>query len=86
MNTDIIAGDLYRHYKGNIYRIVAVAIDTALLTYQVVYTDGRYTWVRSLTEFLSMVSIGVDIQPRFRRLTDNEMLEYFLSQKVTRGE
>ena len=44
----IETGKLYRHYKGNIYRIIALATDSETLDDVIVYSsikDGK-TWVR----------------------------------------
>ena len=52
------AGELYRHFKGNLYQIIGIAKDSEtgdrMVVYQALY--GAYTWyVRALSEFLSRV-------------------------------
>lgn len=52
------AGELYRHFKGNLYQIIGLAKDSetgeTMVVYQALY--GSYTWyVRVLSEFLSQV-------------------------------
>lgn len=53
-----VAGEFYRHFKGNLYQIIGTAYDEAtmmpLVVYQALY--GEYRWyVRPAAEFLSPV-------------------------------
>ena len=50
-------GDIYRHFKGNLYEIVAIARDSETLEEKVVYkeVEGDATYVRSLPMFVSLV-------------------------------
>lgn len=53
-----VAGEFYRHFKGNLYQIIGIAYDEAtmmqLVVYQALY--GEYRWyVRPAAEFLSPV-------------------------------
>jgi hypothetical protein len=51
------AGDIYRHFKGNLYEIIIIARDSETLEEKVVYksVNGDDAYVRSLTMFLSPV-------------------------------
>lgn len=50
-------GQLWKHFKGNVYRIVCIAEDTENLNPVVVYQDVKDTnyWARSLWVFISEV-------------------------------
>lgn len=51
------AGDVYRHFKGNLYEVVLIARDSETLEEKVVYkeVDGEAAYVRSLPMFCSLV-------------------------------
>ena len=49
-------GEFWQHFKGGIYRIVALATVEATKDRVVVYTGGSGTWTRPLSEFLGNVS------------------------------
>ena len=57
---DLLAGDIYKHFKGDYYKIVCVARDSETTEPLVVY-EGQYTskewgdkpiWVRPLKDFI----------------------------------
>lgn len=50
-------GDIYRHFKGNLYEIIIIARDSETLEEKVVYkeVDGEAVYVRSLPMFVSYV-------------------------------
>ena len=50
-------GEIYRHFKGNLYEIVLIARDSETLEEKVVYkeVDGDSAYVRSLPMFVSLV-------------------------------
>ncbi len=53
-----VAGEFYKHFKGNVYQVVTLAKDADSLEKQVVYQAlyGSYqTYVRPLEEFMSEV-------------------------------
>lgn len=79
-------GDLYRHYKGRLYRIIAIALHEASLSPQVVYQDvvTGAAWTRDLSNFLSLVHSynGNTLVARFTLVTDNEFLKYLLSERI----
>ena len=56
---EIKAGQLYRHFKGTLYRVMAVAEHTesgqSLVVYHAESAPGK-VWVRPLTMFMSAVN------------------------------
>lgn len=58
-------GEFWQHFKGGIYRIVALATVEATKDRVVVYTGGSGTWTRPLSEFLGNVSRDGYEGPRF---------------------
>ena len=64
---------LYRHYKGNDYRVLGLARHSEtlapLVVYQALYGE-RGLWVRPAAMFIESVLIAGQSQPRFRRVGD----------------
>ena len=62
---------LYRHYKGNEYRVIGLARHTeteeTLVVYQALY-GARGLWVRPAVMFAEQVAIGGRQVPRFERI------------------
>ena len=59
----------YRHFKGGMYELVAVARDSEnpdnlLAVYRALYGDGEY-WVRPLGMFFEKVLRGGELVDRF---------------------
>jgi hypothetical protein len=51
-------GDVYKHFKGHIYEVIAIALDSDTLEEKVVYKEiGKLDkiWVRGIEEFTSKV-------------------------------
>lgn len=50
-------GEIYKHFKGNLYEVLAIAIHTETEEVMVVYqeVDGEATYVRPLEMFVSKV-------------------------------
>jgi len=50
-------GDIWRHYKGNLYSVLYVAIDATSSLQQVVYQNevGGTVWSRPLSDWMSQV-------------------------------
>ena len=53
----LIIGGIYKHFKGNIYKVIELALHCETLEEYVVYKslDNEKTWIRSKLEFLSEV-------------------------------
>lgn len=63
---------LYEHYKGNQYRVIALALHSETLEEMVVYEalyDKENIWVRPLKMFLETVNIDGKEVPRFKALS-----------------
>ena len=62
---------IYRHYKGNDYRVMGTAThsetEEILVVYQPLYGD-RALWVRPLTMFIENVERAGQLVPRFQFL------------------
>lgn len=74
MENSVKAG-VYKHYKGNLYEVLAVARHTEteeeLVVYNALYGE-RGTWVRPLDMFCGSVEIDGKILPRFEFIEDSE--------------
>ncbi len=64
---------IYRHYKGNMYRVIGEAAHTEtmerLVLYQALY-GARGLWVRPRAMFLETVTVGGEEKPRFAYIGD----------------
>ena len=74
---EVVVGNKYKHFKGHIYEVIAVARHCEDLSYQVVYRnvdDKESIWVRSLEEFTSKVDKekypNVTQEDRFELIND----------------
>lgn len=65
---EVIEGGLYRHFKGNQYRVLYVATHSETMepyvVYQALYGE-RGIWVRPLDMFVEDVDRDGRVQPRF---------------------
>ncbi len=63
-------GQLFQHYKGGKYEIVATGFledsETPCVVYRSLFKD--IVWVRSAKNFLEDVESGGTVQPRFKQL------------------
>ncbi len=58
MTRTVVIDGVYRHFKGNIYQVIAIGKDVDSLKEKVIYQsldDKEKVWVRDLDEFLSEV-------------------------------
>lgn len=58
MEKEVKPGQIYKHFKGHIYKIVCVATNADDLRQQVIYqdiNDENKIWVRDYQEFISPV-------------------------------
>ncbi len=65
-------GEIYRHYKGGLYVVIARAIHEESCEPLVIYQSNisGATWARSLENFTSRVPVGIYFEPRFTRIVD----------------
>lgn len=64
---------IYKHYKGNLYRVLAVANHSETLEKMVVYEalyEGGGTWVRPLEMWDEIVEVNGDRVPRFKLIEE----------------
>ena len=55
---EVLKGQTYRHFKGNVYKVLLIAKDCNDLRKLVVYQDvsnEEKVWVRDYDEFISLV-------------------------------
>lgn len=66
-------GGLYRHFKGNHYRVLALATHSETLEKMVVYValyDQGGIWTRPLSMFMEDVTRDGVTQPRFQLIEE----------------
>ena len=63
-------GEIYRHYKGNVYQVLGVGLHTETLEELVVYkaVEGNQIWVRPLSMWQESVQTAEGSILRFRLL------------------
>lgn len=63
-------GEIYRHYKGNVYQVLCVGLHTETLEELVVYkaVEGNQIWVRPLSMWQGSVQTAEGSILRFRLL------------------
>lgn len=85
-------GELYRHFKGNLYEVIVIARDSETLEEMVVYKemDGEAVYVRSLRMFVSKVDHEKypDVLQEYRfehiqRIETEEIIESEEEEKVS---
>jgi hypothetical protein len=73
--TGLKTNEIYQHYKGNQYKLVATAKHSETLeemvVYQALYGDGA-VWVRPKAMFLENVDVDGKSVPRFVLLEDSQ--------------
>ena len=95
-------GEIYRHFKGNLYEIVLIARDSETLEEKVVYkeVEGDLAYVRSLPMFVSLVDKekypNVTQEFRFElvregateavQIADHDMIMEYLEQETIDGK
>ena len=65
----VIVGGVYEHFKGQCYKVLAVARHSEsleeLVVYQALYGEGG-VWVRPVTMFVEKILLEGSPQPRFK--------------------
>ena len=66
----------YRHFKGNIYKLICIANDSEtlekLVVYQAMYGDGQY-WVRPYDMFFGKVERNGQTIDRFSPIEEDKL-------------
>ncbi len=61
-NRNVVIGGIYRHFKGDYYKVLHIARHTdtnePLVIYQLLYRKNKKIWARPFQEFLSEVDHG----------------------------
>lgn len=72
-------GELWRHWRGGLYRVVCLALNEGTHGECVVYADAAregHCWVRPLWQWLQEITVpGGDRHQRFAKLTEAEIQE-----------
>jgi hypothetical protein len=70
LDLDVNEGDIFRHYKGGYYIIVAFAVKEDTGEPLVVYRSNRKktTWVRTFDNFFGIVEVDGDQVQRFEKV------------------
>ena len=57
MDRDVEIGSVYKHFKGNLYKVLLIAKDSENLEDLVIYTNvnTNEVWARNKNDFLSLV-------------------------------
>ncbi len=68
MERVIEVGKKYRHFKGHVYEVIAIAYDSEDLSKKVVYKDTSKVWVRDYDMFNSLTDKEKypDIKQKYR--------------------
>ena len=73
---EVLVGKKYKHFKGIIVEVIAIAKDSETLEEKVVYKHDNETWVRDKKEFLSEVDHkkypNIEQKYRFEEITEKE--------------
>lgn len=72
----VVVGAVYRHYKGNCYRVIALSRHSEThdmhVVYEALYNSDQFgdhaVWVRPLELFIDTVVINAVEVPRFSRI------------------
>jgi hypothetical protein len=75
INQHIKAGDIFRHYKGNLYKVICVSCHSEDLSWYVVYEtlyDNKVStiWHRPLEMFLGTLEVDGKQVRRFEKVVD----------------
>jgi hypothetical protein len=75
MNESIIIGGIYRHFKGNLYKVLHTAkhseTEELMVVYQKLY-GNHDIWVRPLDMFLDYKEVDDKMVKRFEEVPDGE--------------
>ena len=76
-------GDIYKHFKGNLYEVIIIARDSETLEEKVVYKEvnGEAAYVRSLPMFCSLVD-----KDKYPNVTQEYRFEYVEGHEVQNDE
>lgn len=71
MNEELIIGGIYRHFKGNHYKVLAIAkhseTEEQMVVYQKLYGE-QDIWVRPYDMFIDMKEVDGILVKRFEKV------------------
>lgn len=71
---EVIVGKTYRHFKGSLHKVIAIAKHTETLEDMVIYTHDDKIWARPYDMFISKVDkekyLDVNQEYRFELIND----------------
>jgi len=80
---------LYRHFKGNYYKVIEVArhseSDEELVIYQALYGDEKF-WARPLSMFTEQIVQDTKLVPRFRYCEQQSIVLEVAKLQVRKGQ
>lgn len=71
MDREVLVGKIYKHFKGNNYKVLCIAKDSEnlkeIVVYQALYGENQI-WTRTKEDFLSLVDKNKykDIKQKYR--------------------
>jgi hypothetical protein len=75
MSESLIIGGIYRHFKGNLYKVLHIAkhseTEESMVVYQKLYGDHDI-WVRPLDMFLDYKEVDGKLVKRFEEVSGGE--------------
>ena len=76
LNNEDVMEKYYRHFKGNLYRLIGIAKDSEtleeLVVYQALYGDHQL-WVRPADMFFGKVERDGKVMPRFEEISKEDL-------------
>jgi hypothetical protein len=73
-----LPGQQWQHYKGNVYTVLATAVNEHSGREQVVYqsTSGGTVWVRDVADWVALVTVSEGVQVRrFTCLSEQQQVD-----------
>lgn len=81
---DLIANEVYKHFKGGFYTVLMVGTDERTKEHKVVYQSHKTqtVWIRSYDEFVGYVDIDGELVRRFEYVGTINLEQYLFKGDV----